>query len=237
MGNKHKEVIKESEKVDFAVLMKTTLDKIKSLKGFVVLSKDKEEQELKTDELIQLTNGLTNHFFSQEFRDQLELEFFNNPQKTQESLKKIILFLEETLCIINRHAEVIEPTNKLKEEIKKLEVTGYIIIRQLRRYVPEFRERYNGYKNPFKKPKNITPFNTSKQENVFNYLDKNWLNSKPIKYAYIYRYMVDELDMKIDFTTYNKFILSKHGKKVQRNNASSNKPYEQIREIMTEYNH
>ena len=84
-------------------------------------------------------------------------------------------------------------------------------------------------------PEATAPFNTKNQKDIFEYLSNNWVYKKPVRYAYIYKFMTDEINLKIDFTTYNKFIISKYGKKVQRNNASRGNNYEQLRELMEEY--
>jgi len=91
----------------------------------------------------------------------------------------------------------------------------------------------NNEQNIKEDPKN--PFNTDEQNEIFKYLKDKWVYSKPIRYAYIFKFMVDELNHKIDFTTYNKFIESVYGKKVQRNNANREINYEQLRELMNEY--
>ena len=81
----------------------------------------------------------------------------------------------------------------------------------------------------------LKPFNTKDQIKIFNYLNDKWVFKKQVRYAYIYNFMIYTLNYTIDFTTYNKFIISKYGKKVQRNNADKDSHYEQLSELMDVY--
>lgn len=140
-----------------------------------------------------------------------EMSFFLLEREIDQIKSEVDNVLKKSIELLNQHTD-----RKLKVKLKKAFPRNFESIDDLN--------------------ENSKPFNTQEQSKVFDYLNKEWVNSKPIRYAYIYRYMVDTLNMKIDFTTYNKFIESKYGKKVQRNRANSSKPYEQIRELMNEYN-
>lgn len=81
----------------------------------------------------------------------------------------------------------------------------------------------------------ITPFNEKNISDVFKFLDDKWVYRKELRYGYIYNFLIDTLNFKIDFTEYQRFILKKYNIRVYKENALSNKIISQLPALYKEF--
>lgn len=222
---------KEDEFHSLSFIFHSAKNNIRILRNVCFYIQNKDENKEQVEDVKKISNILFKYYF-EFFYYEIESQFIDEPLKVEALIKNHIKEIVAVNDSLTQDIENFKPNDLLKTAITELQKIIKEVTEQLYIFTPDFeKQTFNTIP-----PKEVTnPFNTEQQKHIFDYLNTNWVNLKPIRYAYIYVFMTDEINLKIDFTTYNKFIISKYGKKVQRGNATRKNNYEQLRELMEEY--
>jgi len=131
-------------------------------------------------------------FYFKHYMSSLQDEFFDNPQNVEPVLKKLVIDHEKLVYFIKQQLDVFTIEPKKESEINDLLFDIESIIRLLRDYLPEFKQKFKGLNELKKdKTKNAIP----ERKNLHEFFDE--LIDSEVSELEMYNY-VDEVTTNFD---------------------------------------